>query len=207
MRNSIVATSVAGIWLAAVLAGFSLVIEFEMTPGVAGQVPAERPAGIGSVSSSVRPLLMVFAHPRCLCTRATLTELDNILAASPRGVDVQVFFRTPEEPSEEWTNTALWNDAAALPGATVTADPGGARARQFNARTSGHVLLYSAAGRLLFSGGITPSRGQEGDNPGRRAVVSWLRGRSDGTCESEIFGCPVFDSRDACSSGDSCPIP
>jgi hypothetical protein len=207
MRNSIVATSIAGIWLAAVLAGFAGVIEFEMTPGLAGQAPAERPAGISSVSSSERPTLIVFAHPRCPCTRATMTELNNILAAYPRGVDVQVFFRTPEEASEEWTNTALWNDAAALPGATVTADPGGAMARQFNARTSGHVLLYSAAGRLLFSGGVTPSRGHAGDNPGRRAIVSLLRGRPDGTCGSEIFGCPVFESSDAGLSADSCPTP
>ncbi len=206
-RNSIVATSVAGIWLAAVLAGFSVVIDFEMTPGVAGQVPAERPAGIGPVASSERPLLMVFAHPRCPCTRATLAELNEILAAYRGQLDVQVFFRTPEEPSEEWTNTALWNDAAALPGVIVTADPGGALARQFNARTSGHVLLYSAAGRLLFSGGITPSRGQEGDNPGRRVIVSFLRCRSDARSESDVFGCPIFDSSDACLNGKSCPKP
>jgi hypothetical protein len=206
-RNSIVATSVAGIWLAAVLAGFAVVIDFEMTPGLAGQVSAERPAGIASVSSSERPVLMVFAHPRCPCTRATLAELNEILAAYPGQLDVQVYFRTPEEPSEEWTNTALWNDAAAIRGATVAADPGGALARQFSARTSGHVLLYSAAGRLLFSGGITPSRGQEGDNPGRRAITSFLRGRSGGTRESEIFGCPIFESSDACLNGKSCPNP
>jgi hypothetical protein len=206
-RNSIVAASVAGIWLAAVLAGFAVVIDFEMTPGLAGQVPAERPAGIASVSSSERLVLMVFAHPRCPCTRATLTELNEILAAYPGQLEVQVFFRTPEVPSEEWTNTQLWKDAAAIQGATVTPDPGGALARQFNARTSGHILLYSAAGRLLFSGGITPSRGQQGDNPGRRAIASLLRGRSDGTRESEIFGCPIFESIDACLNGKSCPNP
>jgi hypothetical protein len=174
---------------------------------MAGQVPVERPAGIGSPLSPERPTLMVFAHPRCPCTRATLTELNDIVAACPGRADLRVFFRTPQDPTEEWTNTALWRDATALPGAVVTPDPGGALARQFNARTSGHVLLYSAAGRLLFSGGITPSRGQEGDSPGRKAIVSLLRGQFNGTSESEIFGCPIFDSSDTCLSKSSCPTP
>jgi hypothetical protein len=206
-RSSVVAASVAGIWLAAVLAGFAAVIDFEVTPGQSGAVPARRPAGIGPALAPERRTIMLFAHPRCPCTRATIAELNTILADFPGQVDVQVFFRTPEDPSEEWTNSALWNDAAALQGATITADPGGTLARQFNVRTSGHVLLYSAAGRLLYSGGITPSRGREGENPGRRAIVSLLRGRSDGNSESEVFGCPVFDSSDTCLTGDSCPTP
>jgi hypothetical protein len=207
MRTPVVAASVAGIWLAAVLAGFAAVIDFEMTPGVSGGVPAQRPEGFAPGPSTRRPTLIVFAHPRCPCTSATIAELKQILAAHAGELDVQVFFRTPEELSEEWTNTPLWKEAAALPGATVTADPGGALARQFKARTSGHVLLYSAAGRLLFSGGITPSRGQTGDNPGRRAIDALLRGRSEATSESDVFGCPIFNSSDACQNGESCPNP
>ena len=119
---------------------------------------------------------------------------------------MQVHFRTLTIPSEDWTRTPLWSDAAVLPNTTAMADPGGALAKQFGVKTSGHVLLYSADGKLLFSGGITPSRGDEGANPGRNAVVALLKGQV-AQSESPVFGCPLFDSSDARESGKTCPTP
>lgn len=197
----------AMLWLAAVLAGFAFVIEFDMTPGEAGTAPLYRPAGIMPPLACDRPTLILFAHPRCPCTRASVGELNRVLTTCPDLADVRVFFRTPENPSEEWTPPPLWLDAANLPGTTVGSDPGGALAARCDVKTSGHVLVYSAEGRLLFSGGITAARGEEGENPGRSAVVALLKGQPSVATSSQVYGCPLFDFRAACTTGKACPKP
>ena len=74
----------------------------------------------------------------------------------------------------------------------VEADEGGVEAKRFGARTSGHVLVYSAAGELTFQGGITAGRGHEGANAGQQGALDGARGRS--CCEkSEVYGCQLDD--------------
>ncbi len=74
----------------------------------------------------------------------------------------------------------------------------GDEARRFGAATSGHVMLYDAAGRLHFSGGITPARGHEGDSLGRDAVIDLIEAyRSAGRRCSPVFGCPLATPRTA----------
>ena len=84
---------------------------------------------------------------------------------------------------------------AGLPGLTIWDDEGGALARRFGVRTSGHVLLYDSKGRLLYSGGITPARGHRGDNlrPRRGAGRAVRQGSRQSS--TPAFGCPLFESR------------
>lgn len=63
-------------------------------------------------------------------------------------------------------------------------------------------MLYGADGRLLFSGGITGSRGHSGDNEGRRAIVSLLTGEGAYKSDTPVFGCSLFDEDDSCSKGE-----
>jgi hypothetical protein len=73
-------------------------------------------------------------------------------------------------------------------------DDGGVEARRFGVKTSGTVLLYSALGRLLFHGGITGSRGHEGDNYGITRLAAALRGGAGDTAVpvvSRVFGCAL----------------
>jgi hypothetical protein len=182
-------------------------IDYSLTPGQAGTAPAQFPSGIMSLPDSDRPTLMLFVHPRCPCSSATLVELNHILTACPGAADVRVIFWTPENPTIQWTKTALWDDAVALPDTTAVADAGGAMARQFDVKTSGHVLLYSAEGKLLFSGGITGARGEQGANRGRSAVVALMQGERGIEPESQVFGCPLFDLSAACESNEKCRTP
>lgn len=206
-RPAIARWCLPAVWLVAVLAGFAVVINYDLQPGEAAAAPRRRPAGIASPLAADRPTLLLFAHPRCPCTRATLVELNYILTACPGAADIRVYFTTPESPTVEWTNTTLWNEATALPGTIASADPSGALARQFDVKTSGHLLLYSADGKLLFSGGITAARGEEGANLGRSAVVALLKGQSGVEPESQVFGCPLFGPSGFCTSTQSCPTP
>jgi hypothetical protein len=77
-------------------------------------------------------------------------------------------------------------------------DDEGAEANRFHAATSGQTLLYDADGRLLFSGGITGSRGHAGDNAGENAIVSWVNSGAAARTETSVFGCALFDPNSEC---------
>jgi hypothetical protein len=73
----------------------------------------------------------------------------------------------------------------------VLSDVDGAEARRFGAETSGHTFLFDSAGRLLFNGGITESRGHSGDNAGESAIVSLVNDRVSTRAETFVFGCSL----------------
>lgn len=53
-------------------------------------------------------------------------------------------------------------------------------------------MLFDSEGDLLFSGGITPSRGHEGANVGTRRIVDLVeRGDTDRNV-ANVFGCGLF---------------
>jgi hypothetical protein len=88
----------------------------------------------------------------------------------------------------------LWQHAARMPGVRVDRDPGGALAGSFAASTSGAVVVYSPDGRLRFAGGITGSRGHEGDNAGADAVLALVNGDAPRTQTTPVFGCELAGS-------------
>ncbi len=135
--------------------------------------------------------LVLFAHPRCPCTRATLTELQRILTHSPANVTTWVVFFRPLDAQPDWEQGNLWNAAAAIGGVHVIDDPGGALAERFHVFTSGQTLLYDSTGDLQFSGGITSARGHEGDNVGQTAIIQFLTQGSVSTHETPVFGCAI----------------
>ena len=77
-------------------------------------------------------------------------------------------------------------------------DGDGQEARLFHAVTSGQTVLYDSQGRLLFSGGITASRGHSGDNAGRSAIVSLVNAEVPDRTETLVFGCPLFSPKSEC---------
>jgi hypothetical protein len=52
--------------------------------------------------------------------------------------------------------------------------------------------LYAPTGKLLFSGGITASRGHEGDNVGRSAIVSFILNGHAPVNHTPVFGCSLL---------------
>jgi hypothetical protein len=134
------------------------------------------------------------AHPQCTCTRASLDELTRVLARAPRPPKTYVLFLKPAESEAGWEQTDLWRAAAALPNVTLLRDDAGIEARRFGVMTSGQTLLYDRRGLLVFSGGITGSRGHGGMNAGEATLVDLLtRGTADRHA-SNVFGCPLFDT-------------
>jgi hypothetical protein len=179
------AIAVVVFWLGAMLPAIWAIEAYQATPGRTGQ-PVVR-----EVAHSARPRLLVFLHPKCPCSAATLSELAEIVVEHRAALDAEVIFVRPAETAAGWEQTSLWDAAAALPSVQVRSDSGGVLAKQFGAATSGHAVLYGAGGQLLFSGGITPARGVAGDNLGRRAIDAALNGQSADNKSAPVFGCPL----------------
>lgn len=185
--------ALCAVWLLAAAVGAWALASYGNAPGSAGQTPESWPADSQIVLPHDRPILMMFAHPQCPCTRASVAELNRLLTRCNDKVVVQVIFIKPPGLPHEWTQTALWQSAAAIPGVTVDADPDGAEARRFGAESSGHVVLYDQRGKLLFNGGITSARGQAGDNAGENVIVSLVTDQDTQIRNTPVFGCGLFD--------------
>src|SRR5882672_12720150 len=130
-----------------------MILNYQNVSGSIGIAPEHWPAEAQITLDSKHDTLVMFAHPQCPCTRASMEELNRLLAQSEGRVTARVVFLKPGKFSDDWTKTDLWRSAAAIPGVTVHEDLDGAQARLFGAETSGDVLLYDIHGQLLFKGG------------------------------------------------------
>jgi hypothetical protein len=194
-RKTVVFSLAAVLWLAGAGTGLWVVWAYDNQPGAAAAPPPTWPADGAIALASDTPTLVVLAHPQCFCTKATLTELAEVLGRARIRPRTYILFMKPQGFPEGWTDSALWHQAAALPDVRVMRDDEGLKAKEFGAETSGQVVLYDAKGTLVFSGGITGSRGHAGDNAGRAAVISFLNGSSTGRQQTtSVFGCPLFSS-------------
>lgn len=181
------------LWTAAVAFGVSRMLAYETSPGIAASAPSQWPADSRINLSADHATMIMVAHPRCPCTRASMGELAKLMASIHGRVTVYVLFVKPAGMTENWEKTDLWREAEEIPGVTPLCDEGGSEATRFRAETSGQVILYDARGRLLFQGGITTGRGRAGDNRGADAICSLLNGATADKATSPVFGCPVFD--------------
>jgi hypothetical protein len=133
----------------------------------------------------------MFAHPHCPCTRASLAELQRVLAKNNRPVAVSIAFYKPADTAADWEQGDLWTSAETIPAMHRLIDTDGAEARRFGASTSGQILLYGADGELLYQGGITSARGHEGDNAGKDAVLELLNTGDSACRKTDVYGCPI----------------
>ncbi len=181
------------------LAGLFLLLAFDSTPGEVAGPPARWPGRSVLKHPENRPALLVFVHPQCVCTSATFAELAQIglLSSSVAAPDVMIAAFRPGSNSA-WRIDSLTARVSGIPGARVIWDDGAIEARRFGAKTSGDVLLYSARGALLFEGGVTASRGHEGDNYGLTRLLQVLRARAPQGAAvhgGPVFGCSLASPR------------
>ena len=191
--------SVVTCWLTCVVAGFALAWRYTSASGPTARAPQRLASVAAEVASSTGswPVgvarLLVFVHPRCPCSRATIEELDRIVAHTRSRAAVRVYVLAASASDDAWQHCQLSVAARAIPGVEVMPDVRGSIARGFGVGTSGTTLCYCAAGELLFQGGITGERGHVGDNAGADAVVDALLGEPVPISAAPTYGCPLFD--------------
>ena len=190
------------LWVIAVVSGMHVMLTYADTPATAGTPPVAWPAQSRIPRKAGLPTVVVLAHPRCSCTRATISELAELMArVDDRATAVVVLVR-PSGMPERWEQTDLWRSAAEIPGVTVMADPEEVEADRFHAQASGQTMLYSAGGKLLFTGGITAARGHAGDNAGRSSIISLVTDGSAEQTKTLVFGCALKNPAALSSNGE-----
>jgi hypothetical protein len=180
------------LWGAGVGVGLSQLWAYENAPGVAAVAPAEWPGASRLPRPVHRAALVVLVHPQCSCSHATIAELARLQAHVGNALDTYVLMYSPAGAALDWVRSPLWHKAAALEGALVVADADGAEARLFGGATSGQTLLYDRDGHLRFAGGITGSRGHQGDNAGRAAIERIVAGERAEHPATFVFGCSLL---------------
>jgi hypothetical protein len=195
------------LWVCLIGTGCVLLLRYKAVAGDAGTPPQVWPSTSELRRAIEEHTLLLFVHPRCPCTSATLEELTFVLTRGAGQVRAQVLFAWPNGQANAWTETKLVRAVQRLPGVQAIWDEGGRETSRFGIRTSGHALLYDTAGQLCFSGGLTPARGHGGDCAGSAALLARLRGDSAARATAPVFGCPLFDAgflpdREAEACGD-----
>jgi hypothetical protein len=203
-RQLLLAPSILA-WFVVVAGGLAVLWCYESTPGIAAAAPTNWPGASRIKPTPGRATLVMLTHPQCPCTRASIEELDKVMAHCQGRVDTYVVLMKPEGFSDEWVKTDLWRYALKIPGVSILFDQGGIEARVFRVATSGQVILYGADGRLLFSGGITGSRGHAGDNTGESAIESLINTGSANDDQTPVFGCPLFNPDSECRTANESP--
>lgn len=173
--NSLIITS----WLSLCTAGFAILAVYQHTPGPASEV-SDTPGVDGKH-------IDFFLHPDCQCSKASLQELESVLDRVSGLNDYQLNLYLFSAPGISQIDIGKktahdWN---------VQHDEMGQFADHAGVKTSGHVLVYGA-GRLLFSGGVTASRGKPGANAYSGKLYQVLTQTVSETVNCPVFGCGLL---------------
>lgn len=196
LRRSARMALLFGLWLLLLCFGAFVSLEYEKTP--ARVVHAANPLALNRndlPSSTAKEFqLLMFAHPKCACTKASLAELVRFLSRN-NNVSTRVYFIVPHS-YECWKKSETVKLASRIPGVEVTIDYDGAIAKGYQAAASGECFLLDRKSNVLFHGGITESRGHEGDNAGLDQISSIVRRNSQLTANNAVYGCALFDAKE-----------
>ncbi|HVJ68068.1 MAG TPA: hypothetical protein VM510_08805 [Caulifigura sp.] len=188
-------------WVGAVVAGFAAALIHEQTPAERHTVVASWPLDTVCQPPALKPMLVLFIHPKCPCLRASIEEIANLRKVCGVGFDLQCVFLQPDAATWHSEETANWRDAQTLAPCQMIVDCTGEEHRRFGATTSGEVFLFSAGGELQFHGGVTIGRGHSGQSAGRLAIEAIVNNSSPRLCEAPVYGCPL---ESPCQAAASC---
>ncbi|MBX3721736.1 MAG: hypothetical protein KF713_07855 [Turneriella sp.] len=178
------------LWSLGTATGIYVLGRYEFTAGEAVNDISEWPESLTMPFVAGRMNLVVMAHPHCPCSKASLEELNNALAAVPLQPYVRLVYYRPPGVTAAWSQSELVAESRRLSGIAVIFDEDGKIAETLGARTSFDVFLFNASRQIIFRGGITRGRGIYGANPGRRALEAALRGETAAKMYP-VYGCPL----------------
>ena len=167
---------------------------YDNTPGAAADAPAAWPAESALARDPAAPTLVMLAHPRCDCTRASLGELAELLARVTVGRGRSSCSSGPAAWPAAGSRPALWRS-----GGTDSRRHGRARRRRRRGAAvrrpdvGPDAAVRRATARLLYSRRHTGARGKSGDNTGR-ATFWWLwsTARADRAPRRRSSAAPLF---------------
>lgn len=180
------------VWTVAVATVVGFAIRYEQTAGNTASDCTAWPTETVLHRDADHPTLVVFCHPRCPCTAASIAELSRLTTNCRDDLTTHVLFIQPTGVDTKWGQTRIRALAEAIAGIHVVNDRAGHTATRFGATTSGEAFLFSQEGQCIFHGGLTISRGHEGISRGRAAIEQWVDHQTCDTPNTPVFGCALF---------------
>ena len=184
--------SVAIAWGVLVLIAYGCMVFYSMTPAKSaisvGPFPEQSALAKGSGLT-----LITFLHPRCPCSKASVSELQELLAQSkfPSKLTAYAVLSQPRGCSSDFTQGAILDSLSSMKNVQLFIDKGDLESQRFGARTSGQTMLFDSQGKCLFSGGITAARGEVGANAGVDALRQFIASGEPAINKTPVFGCSL----------------
>lgn len=172
------------------LSGVAALSSYSSKPGLDSEAEVKWPQE-SKLSTKKEFRLVMFIHPGCPCSKASLEELSKV-----QGPNIETTIVILEDPmfKDMLQNNPLVKKAKSLKHANVVVDHMGHEAKLFGAKTSGATFLYQNS-NLVFSGGVTVSRGHVGDSEGLRIIKDKLANKSSSSWLSRVYGCGLFNGK------------
>lgn len=182
---------IMAIWLAAVTVGFYTLLSYSFTTK-----PLTLSDKVWPMKSKLihgdKPALVMFLHPYCPCSKASLNQLMQLLTKQNlENIKINFVFYKPSQDYSEWQKGTLWSIAETIPGANLIIDKDGKEFKNFHPGSSGDVFFYDTKGHLVFRGGITPERGHMGPNFGESQLKRAINGKYDNLSIFPVLGCSL----------------
>lgn len=176
--------------------GFVQLTDYSSRPGHPGLVP-NRLSDVALSDTSLsaglttdgKPQLLLFYHPKCPCTTATVRILERLNPRFLEPIPITAIAYCADDEPDLWIQSRTTKALSSLDNVRIVIDKGGRLSKSFGATVSGHLLLYNPNGQLTFSGGITPYRGHEGDSPSSLDLLERINSPKDNCMHWPVFGC------------------
>ena len=178
------------VWLGLALFGLIQGARYDATPAKAHYSKVDWPDSRLTLGAKGYTIVL-FAHPACPCTGASLHQLRE---ASARAREPLTIYIVSSFPATFPRNQAIKSNeriAQEIRGASRVEDKGCKIAAAFRATTSGQCFVYDAAGKQVFQGGLTRARGHTGDSKGLESILALINAGSSTAERTPIFGCPL----------------
>src|SRR5258706_7114521 len=133
LKTARIPTAFGMLWLLASAVGIWILLRYENAPGRNCAAPERWPTEARINVPQGRYLLLMFAHPKCPCTRASIDELNRLLAHCDGKVVAMVLFAHHGGMAVDWASGSSSRNRAASPGVSVPADLGGSETRPVQA--------------------------------------------------------------------------
>ncbi len=188
MKNSLYL--ITGIWLICIIISLYYISSYMFKVSENPQACPIYPNNQQIIFDKTKDNLILFIHPFCPCSHATVNELKRVLAKTNANIAINVVFIKPKGLKSIQQND-LYQEISQIKGVNIIFDRSNVLAGAFNINTSGSILLYDINGNLIFQGGITGGRAEEGDNLGKSRLIQALKNES-GKWQSPVFGCSLL---------------
>jgi|GEM_PF-6008619 len=167
------------LWGLAIGTGTLYAMKLDAAPGAAGQ------AKVTQIQTNTMPLLVLALHSQCPCSLATVDNLAELAAEMPNRLRVLAVITGPNSH-----DCPVLKALQSVPNVQVKFLSESEILTQYGARTSGQAYLYNQKGQLVFSGGLTSSRGEVNDAAGIDAIRNVLEGKP-AIKSTPVFGCAL----------------